>query len=233
MRAGPVTPKGARQEQAILEATLRCLGRDGYSATSLQRIADEAGVGKRMVLYYFRDREELLERAVMILGDRLLSQVAEAVAGLEEPADIVAAGFDRVWSAITGDRALLSAYFGLVAESVTNPELQAATRHVNEGFRALIAQLVAEGRGRGRRLRMEQESLTVLIVAGIHGLTLEYLQRGETPALSRAIEDFQRWLVEVSAPNPPVASDGTSAVDRRLPRPARRDATAPGNQQPR
>lgn len=200
MRAGPVTAKGARQEQAILEATLRCLGRDGYSATSLQRIADEAGVGKRMVLYYFRDREELLERAVVVLGDRLLSQVAEAVAGLEEPAAIVAAGFDRVWSAITGDRALLSAYFGLVAESVTNPELQAATRHVNEGFRALIAQLVADARGRGRRLRMEQESLTVLIVAGIHGLTLEYLQRGETPALSRAIEDFQRWLVEVSAP---------------------------------
>lgn len=199
-RAGPATAKGERQEQAILEATLLCLGRDGYAATSLQRIADEAGVHKRMVLYYFSDREQLLERAVIMLGDRLLSQVADAVAGLEEPSDIVAAGFGRLWSAITGNRALLVAYFGLVAESVTDPRLQATTSHINEGFRALIGKLVSDARRRGRRLRMDEESLTVLIVAGIHGLILEYVQRGESPALTRAIEDFQIWLTEISAP---------------------------------
>lgn len=196
------TARGERQEEAILEATLRCLGRDGYSATSLKRIADEAGIDKRMVIYYFGGREALLERAVTKLGDRLLSQVAEAVAGLEEPTDVVAAGFDRLWTAITGDRALLVAYFGLAAESVTDPRLQATTSHINEGFRSLIARLVSDARGRGRRLRMDEESLTVLIVAGIHGLTLEYIQRGNTPALSRAIEDFQHWLGSVSSPPP-------------------------------
>ena len=202
-RAGPATAKGERQEQAILEATLLCLGRDGYAATSLQRIADEAGVHKRMVLYYFGNRERLLERAVVMLGDRMLSQVAEAVEGLQEPSDIVAAGFARLWSAITGNRALLVAYFGLVAESVTDPRLQATTSHINEGFRRLIGQLVGDARGRGRRLRMDEESLTVLIVAGVHGLTLEYVQRGQTPALARAIEDFQSWLTEITAPAAP------------------------------
>ncbi|MDQ2675383.1 MAG: TetR/AcrR family transcriptional regulator [Actinomycetota bacterium] len=199
-RSGSITPKGERQEQAILEATLRCLGRDGYAATSLRRIADEAGIHKRMVLYYFRDREQLLERAVVMLGDRLLTQVAEAVEGLEEPADIVAAGFDRFWNAFTGNRGLLVAYLGLTAESVTDPKLQAATRHINEGFRAIIVRLIAEARGRGRRLLMDEESLIVLIIAGVHGLTLEYVQRGESPALSRAIADFKRWLTTISAP---------------------------------
>lgn len=32
------------------------------------RIAEEAGTHKRMVLYYFRDREQLLERTVVMLG---------------------------------------------------------------------------------------------------------------------------------------------------------------------
>ena len=95
-RSGSITPKRERQEQAILEATLRCLGRDGYAATSLHRIAEEAGTHKRMVLYYFRDREQLLERTVVMLGDRLLSEVADAVRGLEEPADVVAADIDAV-----------------------------------------------------------------------------------------------------------------------------------------
>ena len=199
-RSGSITPKRERQEQAILEATLRCLGRDGYAATSLHRIAEEAGTHKRMVLYYFRDREQLLERTVVMLGDRLLSEVADAVRGLEEPADVVAAGFDGFWSAITGDRGLLVAYLGLMAESVTDPKLQAATGHINEGFRAIIGKLIADAQRRGRGLLMDKESLIVLIIAGIHGLTLEYVQRGESPALTRAIAAFQIWLTTVSAP---------------------------------
>ena len=200
-RSGSITPQRERQEQAILEATLRCLGRDGYAATSLHRIAEEAGTHKRMVLYYFRDREQLLERTVVMLGDRLLSEVADAVRGLEEPADVVAAGFDGFWSAITGDRGLLVAYLGLMAESVTDPKLQAATGHINEGFRAIIGKLIADAQRRGRGLLMDKESLIVLIIAGIHGLTLEYVQRGESPALTRAIADFQIWLTTVSAPH--------------------------------
>ena len=133
-----------------------------------------------------------------MLGDRLLSEVADAVRGLEEPADVVAAGFDGFWSAITGDRGLLVAYLGLMAESVTDPKLQAATGHINEGFRAIIGKLIADAQRRGRGLLMDKESLIVLIIAGIHGLTLEFVQRGESPALTRAIADFKVWLTTVS-----------------------------------
>lgn len=200
--AHPIPPsvKGARQADAILEATLRCLGRDGYSATSLQRIANEAGVQKRMIIYYFGGREQLLDQAVRKLGDRLLGQVEDAIQGLEEPADIVSVGFARLWDGLTSDRPLLIAYFGLVAESVTNDRLRATTAHVSDGYRRLIARLVANARARGRELAMDQESLTVLIIAGTQGLTLEYLERGETPALLKAIKDFQRWLTAVSQP---------------------------------
>jgi AcrR family transcriptional regulator len=196
----PLTEKGARQAEAIVEATLRCLGRDGFAGTSLQRIADEAGVQKRMVLYYYGDREQLFAAAVRRLGDRLLAQVAAAVEGLEEPSDIVSAGFDRLWTNLVGDRALLVAYFGLISESVTNPDLRAATAYISDGYRRLIAQLVADARSRGRRLRMDEETLTVLITAGIQGLLLEYLERGDTPGLRDAIGEFQRWMAGMAPP---------------------------------
>ena len=86
-------------------------------------------------------------------------------------------------------------------QSVTDPKLQAATGHINEGFRAIIGKLIADAQRRGRGLLMDKESLIVLIIAGIHGLTLEYVQRGESPALTRAIADFQIWLTTVSAPH--------------------------------
>ena len=40
--ARATTPKGERAAESIVEAAIRCLGRDGYAATSVQRIADLA-----------------------------------------------------------------------------------------------------------------------------------------------------------------------------------------------
>ena len=133
---------------------------------------------------------------------RLMDQILFLLVDRGLPKEqVVAAGFDGFWSAITGDRGLLVAYLGLMAESVTDPKLQAATGHINEGFRAIIGKLIADAQRRGRGLLMDKESLIVLIIAGIHGLTLEYVQRGESPALTRAIADFQIWLTTVSAPH--------------------------------
>ena len=53
------TRKGALQAEVILEAAVRSLGKRGYAATSIQRIADEAGTSKRMVRYYWETRERL------------------------------------------------------------------------------------------------------------------------------------------------------------------------------
>lgn len=196
----PPTAKGARQSEAILAAAIRCLARDGYSASSISRIAAEAGVQKRMVLYYFGSREVLVDAVVQRIGDQLLAQLEEALEGLEDPVDIVSVGFEQIWGRITSDRALLTAYFGLVAESVTDQHLRRSVGYINDGYRRLIHKLAADMGTRGRRLAIDERALTVLIVAGIQGLTLEFLERGDTPALRAAIDVFQAWLGSVARP---------------------------------
>lgn len=195
----PPTAKGLRQSDAIIEAAIRCLARDGYSASSLGRIADEAGVQKRMVLYYFESREQLFDAVVRRIGDQLLAQVEGVLAGLEDPADIVATGFDELWGRLTNDRALLSAYFGLVAESVTDPRLRDSVGEIGEGYRQLIRRLAREVRG-GGRVAIDEQVLTVLIIAGIRGLMLEYLEHGDAPPLRDAIGVFQGWLSGAASP---------------------------------
>ncbi len=198
--AGDLTRKGNLRVAEILDAALRCLARDGYAATSLQRVADEAGVHKRVVLYYYESRENLFDAVVRTLGDRLFDRLEAALAGLEEPADIVDRGYTELWSAITTDRALLVAWFGLRAEAITDPVLQVTARYLSDRFRALIGGLIDDALGRGRVLVVGRSSLEVLIMAGLQGLILDYLERGETPELQAGIKDFQRWLTAVSAP---------------------------------
>lgn len=206
-RPAPPTPKGVRQAEAIIEAAIRCLGRDGYAASSLQRIADEAKVNKRALLYYFDDREDLFEHVVRRIGDRLLAQVADAVAGREEPREIVSAGFEEVWAVVTSDRALLAAYFGLVAESVTDPTLRASTAHITDGFRLIIGGLIDDAAQRGRLPAIDPTVLTEFVVAGIQGLTLTFLERGETPELMGTIDAFRSWLATVLPKQPSSPAD--------------------------
>lgn len=193
-----LTKKGQRRVEEIIEATLTCLARDGYAQTSLQRVANEAGMHKRAVLYYYGTREQLFDTVVRRLGTRLFDQMEQELSSLDEPAAIIEQGYATLWAAVTTDRALLVAWFGLRAEAVTNPTLAVTANYIVDRFRALVARLIDDLVARGRHLRVERGSLEVLVLACTQGLILDYLERGETPELRAAISDFQSWLATVT-----------------------------------
>lgn len=197
MPAKPLTPKGERTARRVLDAALRCVGQDGLASLSLQRVADEAGVGKRAVIYYFETREGLLDAVVRTVGDRMLDQLEHAVRDVDDPAAIVERGFEIVWTAVTTDRVLLAAWFGLHAESVTNAEFSSAGRYIGDRLEHIARELIEKQIDLGRRVRIDPVALRVLIVASIQGLAAYYLQHGETEPLRAAIGEFRGFLSSV------------------------------------
>jgi AcrR family transcriptional regulator len=195
-----MTPKGARTSREILDAALRCVARDGVPSLSMQRIADEAGCGKRAVVYYYATREGLLAAVIRHVGDRMLGQLEEAVRDIDEPAEVVERGFDAVWQTITTDRALLAAWFGLHAEAVTNPTFRESASYISERLEHIVGGLIDVQLARGRVLRVDRSALLVLVVANVQGLTTYYLEHGDTPALQAAIGEFRAFLTSVTQP---------------------------------
>jgi AcrR family transcriptional regulator len=55
----------------ILSSALERFALDGFLATSIQHIADDAGVSKATVLYHFTSKEDLLEHAITPALDAL------------------------------------------------------------------------------------------------------------------------------------------------------------------
>lgn len=194
------TAKGARQAQRILDAAYRCMVRDGYAATSMQRIADEAGVQKRMLHYYFGSRELLFERLVEQVGERLLGPLEERISDLEDPAEIVTSGLELVWEELLADPEPQGVYLALVAESINDPTMRAALARVSDRFREQIERSIEGARERGWKLAVEQRSLAVLVMASVQGLIIQYLERGETPELRAARESFAAWLISLAIP---------------------------------
>lgn len=181
-----LTAKGSRQAEAILDAAIRCLGQDGYSGTSLQRVADEAGVQKRMVLYYHGSREQLVATALRRLGEAFLSDLRGRIADIHEPAplidEVVAFMLEQV-----EDRGMLAAYFGLVAESATDPVLHDALEELQEQAVALAHEVLDDLEAHGRRLSMQRDLLILAATTTAHGIALELLQHGRTPEFERAL----------------------------------------------
>lgn len=193
-----LTAKGDARARLIIEATLRCLATDGYAGASIQRIADEAGIPKRSVLYYYGSRDQLFSHVVSAIVARLVDRIPAAVAGLEAAPAIVDVAFHAIWDVLTRDRGLMIAWFGLQTEAITNPALQPVVAAATQRLRGLFAQLITEHQARGGALRIPSATLQTLLLAGIQGLALEWLARGTTPDLENAIGEFQAWVVHVA-----------------------------------
>jgi AcrR family transcriptional regulator len=70
------TPKARRRNpathQAILDATVRLLERDGYGSLTIEGVAAEAGVGKQTIYRWWRGKAELVVEAYIAESDALV-----------------------------------------------------------------------------------------------------------------------------------------------------------------
>jgi TetR/AcrR family transcriptional regulator, mexJK operon transcriptional repressor len=78
-RSGPGRPAGGseRKRSAIVRAALRLFLRDGFARTSVDAIAEEAGVSKRTIYNHFGDKETLFLSVVSETFDALVAAFAD------------------------------------------------------------------------------------------------------------------------------------------------------------
>jgi AcrR family transcriptional regulator len=72
---------GAQRKAAIVSEAIHQFGRDGYRGASLDNIASAVGVRKQTVLYYFPNKDALLEACLTSAGERLAFEIARALEG--------------------------------------------------------------------------------------------------------------------------------------------------------
>ena len=85
-------PREQRHQELVREA-LRAFGARGYDGTTLEAVAEAAGIRKQTLLYYFPTKEDLFDACVDALIDGLERSLRRVLGGPEE-------GLDRVESVI-------------------------------------------------------------------------------------------------------------------------------------
>ncbi len=67
------------KETLIIEVARRHFVQRGFAATRMQDIADEAGVNKALVHYYFRSKEKLYQEIIIQTLDKMVPRLAAAM----------------------------------------------------------------------------------------------------------------------------------------------------------
>lgn len=189
-----LTAKGRRGADRVLEAATTVLSRDGYSRASLARIADEAGVDKRTVLYYYGTREALLVRVVQTVGERIAQHIDAAIDGPKTPFSLADTLVDVGWSAVTSAPELARAYFALIGAG--NPLVEQALADLKAVFLDVVTHHLGNYEQANWQLRGELTEFAALTLAAFRGLLLEWTETGDTPTITA---NLSRCKVAITA----------------------------------
>jgi len=70
-------------QSTLLEATIYCLGRDGYAATSISSIIKQAGVSRGALLHHYPTKNELIAHAILRFYRQRLARFKEQLVGAD------------------------------------------------------------------------------------------------------------------------------------------------------
>jgi AcrR family transcriptional regulator len=184
--------------QRILDAAYGVLRRDGYAGLTTAKVAAASGQNKALISYYYGSKQGLVTAVARRVSEALIEEV---LGGLGEPRrarDLVQGLADGVWRAMDRDEGLQRVYFDLASQSVVDPAVGEIMREMKEGYREILRGLL---RGLDERPAAERvDGIVVFLIAGLEGLSLERLERGDTPELRRARAHFIEAASAVLSP---------------------------------
>ncbi|POX38733.1 TetR family transcriptional regulator [Streptomyces sp. Ru73] len=177
---------------ALLNAAVRVVARNGLRGLTYRAVAEEAGVTHGLVVHHFGSRDALIEEALgYVVRKSLHSSLLEP--GTGEPADF-AAGVPEMVETGPGLQAF---QYELLLEARRRPELLPQVRNLYDAYFA------ASERELSRMLPYAPgPALARLVFAALDGLVLHQLTLGERADTEAALAALRSLLTRAAATGP-------------------------------
>jgi AcrR family transcriptional regulator len=169
--------------EQVLAAAARVFARNGFHATSLEAVAEDAGFSRGAVYYNFADKEELFlelldrrcaERAQSLR--EIFGESDEDVATTSRQAQLAA---QQALDAMTGDPEWRALYLEFLAHAARDPAFRRRFARRTDEMRAALEEIVVERAGPfADALDMSPQQLAVVIDALGVGLWGHHMLHG-------------------------------------------------------
>ena len=191
----------AKREQkidAILSSTIQLLAEKGYADTSIVDIATHAKVYKSLLHYYFKDKEDLVSKALAARSSTMIQPAKEALSTVKSIDELI----DGAISFFKRDMEQNPDFFGLIFETRCTAR---RSKRIKEEFNAGISQRTADikevldGAAKQRLIGVqdpvELEGLARIILALYHGIALQLIHNPDMGSNQRMWDRLKKMLM--------------------------------------
>ena len=131
----------AERRRQLLDSALPTFAQLGFRGTSMNQIAEAAGVTKPVLYQHFASKRELFSELLADVGGQLETAIVEATATAATPRDQVERGFRAYFEYVATRRDAFLLLFG--AGTRLDPEFAQIVRRFEAGMAHIIANLIA------------------------------------------------------------------------------------------
>ena len=192
-RPRPGRPSSGARER-ILAAGMEVLKADGYAGLTIAKVAARAGANKALISYHFGSKQGLVAAAGREVGTMITERVVASIGEVRSTRQVIEGVVNGIWEILDEDVRIARVYFDLTAVSVVEENIRAVMREVRAGWREVMVEMLREA---DPALSPAHARTAALFAhAGLEGLVLERIERGETAELRDARGLFERAAVE-------------------------------------
>ena len=180
-------PAAERRTQ-LIETAVAVFAANGYHATSMNDVAEAAGVTKPVLYQHFSSKRDLFVEILTEIGDSLRTEIAKATADAAGPRQQVENGFRAYFTFVSQRTDAFSVLFGSGARR--DPEFAGFAQQVEDSVaEAIAALIVVEG---------EPVAHRELLAHGIVGMTEAasryWLANDRTPDVDQLAEELAQLV---------------------------------------
>jgi len=168
------TPAAEARVQQIIDAATTVLGNQGYAATSMKDIAQEAGVAQGLIHYYFGAKDDLVVAVLKQHCERMMEESRRAFH------DATGSPLARTWAVLEAARertasnpVMFRLFFELLPLSFTNPAIKAELGEMYGRLTDVTIEIIEElDKVLPCPLPIDRKEFAQVIVASIDGIAL-------------------------------------------------------------
>lgn len=131
--------RSTAMRERLLESTVVCLVEYGYSGTTVNRIAERAGVTRGAQVHHYPTKDVLVVAAIRHVAEQLAGQVAAEAPRIARSPDPVGTALDLLWRLHRGP--VFAATVELWVAARTDPDLAVHVREVEPIVMASFGEL--------------------------------------------------------------------------------------------
>lgn len=174
--SGPDVEELPPKQAHLVRSAYRVVGEKGLNSLSLQDVADEAGVSKAILPYYFASKENLILLTMRWVLARVAQRIREAIEEVETAEEKVRAMVDAIFVSPESNRRFYLVFFDFLGYAARNDRFGDVSATFHEICNGLYAEVIRLGQEEGVFNKTDASEAATVVRALVDGLFTQWVQ---------------------------------------------------------